>query len=122
MGKIALVVDDDKKIVILLEKLVKNLGFETYTAEDGKTALELLKEFKPDLLISDMLLPGVHGAELCNIGREFEDMRHCKVILMTAVYSESNLKLDMQVKPDEFIAKPFSMKDMANLIGKLKDW
>lgn len=122
MSNKAVVVDDDRKVVMLVEKALKDLGFEVFTAEDGSKALELVKKEKPGILISDMLMPGLHGAELCDEVRSDPELKHIKIILMTAVYKESNIKLDMNCDANGFLEKPVSVKAIVNMVGKVKDW
>ncbi len=123
MGNKVVIVDDDVKIVILLEKVLAKLGFEVFSAGDGDKALELVKKEKPDLLISDMLIPGIHGIELSKMVKQDPDLKDTIVILMTSVYSKLEYtSKDMTSQADEFIEKPIDVKDIISLIGRLKDW
>ncbi len=123
MANKVVVVDDDVKIVILLEKVLKKLGFEVFSAGDGNDALELVKKEKPDLLISDMLIPGLHGVELSKTVKQDPELSHTIVVLMTAVYGKREYtSADMNSMADSFIEKPIDVKEIVNLIGSLKDW
>jgi CheY-like chemotaxis protein len=117
------VVDDDVKVVILLEKVLKKLGFEVFSADDGNKALELVKKERPDLLISDMLIPGLHGIELSKTIKQDPELKDTIVVLMTAVYGKREYTSnDMDSMADKYIDKPIDVKNLINLISSLKDW
>jgi len=123
MGHKVVVVDDDVKVVILLEKVLKKLGFEVFSAGDGDKALELVKKEKPDLLISDMLIPGLHGIELSKTIKQDPELKDTIVVLMTAVYGKMEYTSnDMKSMADKYIDKPIDVKDLISLVGTLKDW
>lgn len=123
MANKVVIVDDDVKIIILLEKVLGKMGFETFSAEDGDKALELVKKEKPDLLISDMLIPGIHGIELSKMVKTDPELNETIVILMTAVYGKIEMtSSDINSMADGFIEKPIDVKELVNLIGTLKDW
>ncbi len=123
MGNKVVIVDDDVKVVILLEKILKNLGFEVFSAGDGDKAFELVKQEKPDLLISDMLIPGIHGIELSKMIKQDPDLQKTIVVLMTSVYSKLEYtSKDMNSMADKFVEKPIDVKEMISLISTLKDW
>lgn len=116
MNKTAVIVDDDPKVIELLEKTLSNLGFLVFSTENGKTALELLKREKPSLLISDLLIPGIHGSELCHEVQNTPELNHAKVILITSVYKESTIRLEMNCQSDGILAKPLSIRDLNSMI------
>jgi len=123
MSNKVVIVDDDVKIVILLEKVLTKLGFEVFSAGDGDKALALVKQEKPDLLISDMLIPGIHGIELSKTIKQDPELKDTIIILMTAVYGKLEYTSnDMNSMADKFIEKPIDVKELVNLIGTLKDW
>lgn len=120
MSKIkkAVVVDDDLTTVKLVEEVLKELGFEVFTAEEGKKALELVREKKPDLLIIDLLLPGIHGLKVCNLIKEDSELGNIKIIAMSGVYKESRYRLEFGGDADEFMKKPFSVQDLELIVKK----
>jgi len=123
MANKVVIVDDDVKVVILLEKVLANLGFEVFSAGDGDKAFELVKQEKPDLLISDMLIPGIHGIELSKMIKQDPDLQKIIVVLMTSVYSKLEYtSQDMNSMADKFVEKPIDVKEMISLISTLKDW
>lgn len=119
-NKKAVVVDDDKKIIMLVDAILTPLGYDVVSALEGKKALELVKKEKPDLFICDLLLPGIHGVELVNMIKQDTDLGNVKIIAISAVYRESNYKLALDCRADAFIEKPFSMDDLENLIREVE--
>lgn len=115
----AVLVDDDKKIIIVLGETLSRLGYQVYSAEEGKKALELVRKEKPDLFICDLLLPGIHGIELCNMIKSDPALENVKVIAISAVYKGSNYKLAMDCGADAFIEKPFNIDDFEILVKKV---
>jgi len=70
----AVIIDDDKIIRKTLEKYLTDLDFSVSTADQGSSGLELVEMIRPDLVISDMLMPGTHGIEICNIIKQSEEL------------------------------------------------
>lgn len=118
-SKSAVVVDDDQKIIIMTGEILSRMGFRIFSAGDGKKGLELIKEVKPDLIICDLLLPGIHGAELCNLIRQDMSLDNTKIIAISAVYNESDYKLVMNCKAEAFIEKPFDIDDFETLVNEV---
>jgi DNA-binding response OmpR family regulator len=121
-SKKVVVVDDDLKTTTLAEKVLTLSGFQVLSADDGKKGLELVKKEKPDLLICDLLLPGIHGVELCRLVKQDPELDNVKVITMSAVYNESSYRLEMDCNADAFLEKPFGMEDLERLLKKVKLW
>lgn len=112
-------IDDDKKVTIFLKKELEKLGNKVFTADDGKKGLDLIKEIKPDLLICDMLIPGIHGSELSKKLKNDPTFSSLKIILMTGVYKKINWLLEMKSWTDGFIEKPFEISNLIDLINKI---
>jgi two-component system alkaline phosphatase synthesis response regulator PhoP len=119
--KKAVVVDDDKKIIIVVGETLARLGYQVYSAEEGKKALELVRKEKPELLICDLLLPGIHGIELCTTIKNDPTLENVKIIAISAVYKESNYKLALDCRADAFIEKPFNIDDFEILVKKVSE-
>jgi DNA-binding response OmpR family regulator len=114
--KKVVVVDDDLKVTTLVEKALTQKGFQVFTATEGKKALELVENEKPDLLITDILQPGHDGVSLCNLIKQDISLCHIKVIIISGVYNETNFKLLSNCSPDGFIEKPIDVKRLADMI------
>ena len=76
-----LVVDDDQNISTLLRLYLEKEGFEVSTADDGKMALSVFEKFQPDLILLDIMLPGLDGWQVC---REIRKISQCPIIMITA--------------------------------------
>jgi CheY-like chemotaxis protein len=114
--KKAVIVDDDVKVLMLLEKALKNLGFEVFSSENGTKALELCQKERPLLLITDILQPGIDGIGLCQAVKDDPELSHTKIIMITGVYKESNIRMEMNCKSDAFIEKPINIKDLEKVV------
>ncbi len=119
------IIDDDRITLAVIEKALILDGFWIYSAKDGEEGLELVKREKPDILISDMLIPKIHGIDLCKKVKESQELKHTRVILMSAVYKNITYKdLIMESGADDFMEKPVdlnTLKDKINKLLKVKD-
>src|SRR5512140_458880 len=113
-----LVVDDEASIVNLLTSYLKAEGYEVYTAADGPTGLKAAKAFKPDVIILDIMLPGLDGLEVLTRLRRESDVY---VILLTARTEEMDKIVGLSVGADDYVTKPFSPRElMARLKAALR--
>jgi len=120
MKKRIVVVDDDPVTLKTIERFLKEKGHQTYVADTGTEGYELVVREKPDILISDMLLPGIHGVEICRKIKENLEMSSVKVIMMTAVYKHvTYLHGDMECGRDGFLKKPVDLEELIEVIDKL---
>lgn len=109
MAEKILVVDDE---IALLETLAYNLkkqGYEVETAKDGLAALELVRSTRPDLIILDIMLPGIDGFEVC---REIRKDMNTPVLMLTARDDEIDRVVGLEVGADDYLTKPFSMREL----------
>jgi len=114
------IVDDDRVTLAVIEKALILDGFWAFSAKDGEEGLELVKREKPDILISDMLIPKIHGIDLCKKVKESQGLKHTRVILMSAVYKKITYKdLISESGADDFIEKPVDLNTLKNKINKL---
>ena len=119
-SKKVVAVDDDAKVIMLVEKVLTRLGYGVLSAADGKKALELVKTEKPVLLISDILQPGIDGVGLCQSIKEDPQLEDIKVILMSGVYKQTSLKREiMGAAPDAYIDKPLDVRQLEGLVEKV---
>src|SRR3972149_8740744 len=107
-----LVVDDEKDILTLLEYNLKKAGFTVVSAQDGPEALALSKKEKPDLIILDIMLPGMEGTEVCKILKGEETTRHIPIIMLTAKGEEIDRIVGFELGVDDYIIKPFSPREL----------
>lgn len=109
-----LVVDDEPSIVTLITAYLKQEGYEVFTASEGNAALKAARAFKPDLIVLDLMLPGLDGMEiLARLRRESE----VYVILLTAKTEETDRVVGLSMGADDYVTKPFSPRE---LVARIK--
>ncbi len=113
MNKKILVVDDEPDIVELVSYNLKKEGFEVSSALDGEEALNKIRAGKFDLVILDLMLPGMQGTEICRIIRNNPETQSLPVIMLTAKGEEIDKIVGLEIGADDYITKPFSPKELA---------
>jgi DNA-binding response OmpR family regulator len=114
MAEKILIVDDEISLQETLAYNLKKQGYQVETAGTGTEAIELAREFKPDLIILDVMLPGLDGFEVCRILRR---EMSTPVLMLTARDDEIDRVVGLEVGADDYLAKPFSMRE---LIARVK--
>ena len=114
MAEKILVVDDEISLQETLAYNLKKQGYEVTTTGDGAEALDLAREIKPDVIILDVMLPGLDGFEICRILRR---EMSTPVLMLTARDDEIDRVVGLEVGADDYLAKPFSMRE---LIARVK--
>lgn len=114
-----LVVDDEPNIVLSLEFLMQQAGFEVSTAADGETALELVGKTPPDLLLLDISLPGISGFEVLETLRAQEAFRKLPIVMLTAHGREVEREKGLALGADDYITKPFSTRQLVEKVKML---
>jgi len=109
-GKKVLVVDDDVKTVELVKLYLNRDGYRVLTAYDGNEALKLARENQPDLIVLDLMLPGINGLEICRILREESDV---PIIMLTALTTDDDRLTGLDLGADDYVTKPFSPRELA---------
>ena len=99
-----MVVDDDAVIVKMLERILRLEGYDVITAGDGKAALLLLEKAKPDLVILDIMMPGLDGVQVLKLMRERSNV---PVIMLTARDEDFSIKQTLELGADDYVKKPF---------------
>ena len=117
MPKEILIVDDEPSIVVPIQFLMEQQGYSVIVAENGHDALDLIYKYKPDLILLDIMLPGIDGYEVCEIVRLNPKLRDVKVIFLTAKGREVEIAKGLALGADAYITKPFSN---AELVAKVK--
>jgi DNA-binding response OmpR family regulator len=117
MGKKILIIDDDRVIRDSLQELFTDAGYDVLLAADGISGFELITREKPDIIVTDILLPRMHGIALCEKIRGNDDLRNIPIILMTGVYKDVNLRMYVyKGLADDFIEKPFHEAELLSKI------
>jgi two-component system alkaline phosphatase synthesis response regulator PhoP len=109
MPKTILVVDDEPKIVGLCRDYLSAAGFEVITAEDGLKGLALARRENPDLVVLDLMLPGMDGLDVC---RELRKESNVPIIMLTARVEESDKLVGLELGADDYLTKPFSPREL----------
>ncbi len=104
-----LVVDDEEKLVELVEGYLRRESFEVLTSLDGLASLELARSRQPDLVVLDVMLPGIDGIEVCRRLRQFSD---AYVLMLTARSEEIDKIVGLSVGADDYLTKPFSPREL----------
>lgn len=127
MKETILIVEDEKDIVKMLEYNLKKEGFKTLSAYDGEYALDLAVRRNPDLVILDLMLPGIDGLEVCKELKGNVKTASVPVIILTAKAQESDKIIGLELGADDYMTKPFSPRELVARIkavlrrGKEKD-
>jgi len=104
-----LIVDDDVKLAALVDTYFKKEGFITHIAYDGNNALKLVQEIKPDIIVLDLMLPGLDGWEVCKKIRKTSDV---PIIMLTARDEETDRLIGLEIGADDYVTKPFSPREV----------
>lgn len=104
-----MIVDDDENICNLLRLYLNKEGFDTVIANDGEKAVELFKDEQPDMVLLDIMLPGLDGWQVC---REIRKISDCPLIMLTAKGETFDKVLGLELGADDYIVKPFETKEV----------
>ena len=111
-GKKILVVEDEPDIRKLVNYNLAQEHFRVLEAEDGEQGLKMVQREKPDLVILDLMLPGLSGMELCKILRERHETEKLPVLMLTAKAGEADRIVGLEMGADDYLAKPFSPREL----------
>lgn len=114
-----LVVDDEPNILLSLEFLMQQAGFDVTTAEDAERAQTLISQQAPDLILLDISLPGMSGFDLLELLRADESTRSLPVVMLTAHGREVEKEKGMALGASDYITKPFSTRELVSRVQTL---
>lgn len=114
--KSILVVDDEPRIVEIVETYLQSSGYRISTAFDGSTALQLIKDNEYSLVILDLMLPNLSGEEIC---RRIRRTSQVPIIMLTAKVGEEDILKGLDIGADDYIVKPFSPRQLIARVGAL---
>jgi DNA-binding response OmpR family regulator len=113
-----MVVDDDREMLKLLNRTLELEGFDTVVVADGDSALSLLDEIEPDLVILDIMMPGLDGFQTLDLIREHSNV---PVIMLSAKHEVESLRKALLLGADDYVKKPISTKSLiARIRAKLR--
>jgi two-component system alkaline phosphatase synthesis response regulator PhoP len=111
-NKKIVIIEDEPDILEILSYNLKREGFDVFTANNGTQGLSLVKKELPDLVLLDLMLPGMDGIEICSTIKNNAATQGSLIIMVTAKGEESDIVLGLGVGADDYIAKPFSPKEL----------
>jgi two-component system alkaline phosphatase synthesis response regulator PhoP len=112
-----LIVEDEKDIIKMIEYNLKKEGFKVIDARDGEDALDLSLREHPDIILLDLMLPGIDGLEVCKTLKKESKTSSIPIIMLTAKSQESDKVVGLELGADDYITKPFSPRE---LIARIK--
>jgi len=116
MNETILVVDDEPKIVQLARDYLEKSGFKVLTSGDGQQALTITRQERPDLIVLDLMLPGMDGLDVCRTIRRESDV---PIIMLTARAEETDQLIGLELGADDYITKPFSPRALVARVRAL---
>ena len=113
-----LVVDDEPNILMSLEFLMRKSGYEVFIARNGTEALQLVHEQRPNVLVLDIMMPEVDGYEVCQHIKASPELRHIRVIFLSAKSKEADIEKGYAAGADLYLTKPFSTRNLVQRINE----
>ena len=111
-----LVVDDDETVRDVVRRYLERDGHEVVVAGDGESALQLVAKQVPDLIVLDLMLPGIDGLEVC---RRLRQRHTVPIVMLTALGEEEDRVVGLQLGADDYVTKPFSPRELALRVGSV---
>lgn len=107
-----LIIEDEEHISELVKYNLESAGYHVMAAYDGEEGLKLVSDFKPDLVILDLMLPKMDGISVCNKLRNQKETEDVSIIMLTAKSSETDKIIGLEIGADDYITKPFSVREL----------
>jgi DNA-binding response OmpR family regulator len=118
MAKKVLIADDEPNIVMSLEFLMENAGYEVRIAGNGEETLKALTAFQPDLVLLDVMMPKRGGYEVLQAIRDNAALQNIKIVMLTAKGRDVDVEKGLGLGADAYVTKPFATRD---LVAKVKE-
>ncbi|HET7376059.1 MAG TPA: response regulator, partial [Anaerolineae bacterium] len=112
MGQRILVVDDDKEIVRIVRAYLEKAGYSVLTANDGETALHIIRSDRPDLVVLDLMMPNRDGWSVARLVRADEALAKIPIVMLTARVETDDKILGLDIGADDYIPKPFNPNEV----------
>ena len=109
-SKKILIVEDEFDILKLIEFNLKKEGFDVIAVSDGESAIKEVRSNKPDLILLDLMLPGISGLDVCHLIQQYEGLSQIPILMLTAKGEESDVVKGLEAGADDYVIKPFSVK------------
>jgi two-component system, OmpR family, alkaline phosphatase synthesis response regulator PhoP len=119
MGKRILIADDEPNIVVSLEFLMKQRGYDVRVVGSGEDALAAVGEFAPDLILLDVMMPRMSGYDVCQRVRENPAWQGVRIIMLSAKGRDVEVSKGIAVGADAYVTKPFSTRDLLAKVAEM---
>jgi DNA-binding response OmpR family regulator len=119
MTRSVLVVDDEPNIVLSLEFLLKQAGYEVRVARSGEEAVKAVAERTPDLIVLDVMLPALDGFHVCETIRANPKLRAVRILMLTAKSRDVEREKALALGADDYITKPFSTRELVERVKSI---
>ena len=119
MKKRILIADDEPNIVVSLEFLMQQSGYEIRTAANGDEALKMAREFRPHLMLLDVMMPVRNGYEVCQAVRDNPGLKGMKIVMLTAKGRELEVAKGLAIGADAYVTKPFATQELLDTVRRL---
>jgi DNA-binding response OmpR family regulator len=120
-NKLILIVDDEDTILFILKRKLEQCGFVVETAQNGQEGLDKARSLNPDLIILDVMLPGIDGYKICQMLKFDEDYSEIPIILLTARNQEEDRKMGLQTGANRYLTKTSASDFWENLIENVNE-
>jgi DNA-binding response OmpR family regulator len=114
-----LIVDDDLDLVKLVKEILVGNGFEVFTAYSGEEALSVIYDIEPDLIVLDVVLPGLSGFELCRKVKSKSTLKNTRILYLTVLGRPIDIQWMKESGADGYLIKPFEINDLIKKIDEL---
>jgi DNA-binding response OmpR family regulator len=121
MVKKVLIADDEPNIVVSLEFLMRQKGYDVRVVTNGEDALRAVGEFRPDLILLDVMMPRMNGYDVCQKVRENPAWQPIRIIMLSAKGRDVEVNKGIAVGADAYVTKPFSTRDLIAKVGEMLD-
>ncbi|HHX75240.1 MAG TPA: response regulator, partial [Firmicutes bacterium] len=111
-----LIIDDTEFMTKLISNILTDAGYDVVVATDGYQGLQKVKSEKPDLVILDVVMPGINGFEVCRILREDDSNNLMPIIMLTAQENEDDKLTGLELGADDYITKPFNSRELVSRV------
>ncbi len=119
MSSKILIVEDEPNIVVPLQFSLEQKGYQVFIVGSGEDALEIIPKEMPDLILLDIMLPGIDGYEVCQNVRENVELKDIKIIYLSAMGRDIDVAKGIALAADDYIVKPFSILDVMDKIKEV---
>ena len=119
MKKKVLIVDDEPNIIVPLQFLMEQNGYDVIVAATGEAAMAALAADRPDLILLDIMLPGIDGYQVCQTIRSNSEWREMKIVFISAMGRDVDVAKGLALAADAYITKPFAIADVVEKVNHL---